>query len=101
MLEKPKIKHFDELMCECEYCDTDTEVNSGFECHQPKNGDKETIDGQERGQCYLWACPIATELCPRQEGMNRKLLDATFGVDGWKNRQEHYMLINEKEEVRE
>ena len=91
---KPRIEHLDELMQMCGYCNDESLVQASFGCDHPNNRDKETIDGVQYGQCYQLACPIAMELCPRQEEEDRKLLDSVYGKDGWKERLEHYMLIS-------
>ena len=93
---KVRIEHLDELMQLCGYCDSESLVQAGFGCDHPDNRDKETIDGVQYGQCYPWACPIAMELTPECEEEDRKLLDSVYGKDGWKERLQHYMLIEGK-----
>lgn len=93
---KVRIEHLDELMQLCGYCDDESLVQAGFGCDHPDNSDKETIDGVQYGQCYPWACPIATELSPECEEEDRELLDSVYGKDGWKERTVHYMLIEGK-----
>lgn len=99
-MRKPevRIEHLDELMQLCGYCNDESPVCGGglFGCDHPDNSDKETIDGVRYGQCYPWACPIATELDPEKEEDHRELLDSVYGRDGWKERLSLYMRIDGK-----
>ncbi len=90
--------HLDTLVMWCGWFTNDVETNNGYGCTHPKQEDTETnSEGKEEGRCFPFSCPIASELYPSKEPLNRGYFpDATKEELDRGDYDDGYMLVWDK-----
>jgi len=66
------IIYLDALVRYCGYFTGDVETNNGYGCNHPEQEDtEENSEGIMEGRCFPFSCPIASEVRPSDEPLDR------------------------------